>query len=185
MNKEQLKWNKRYSNHQYPTQASELVKNNYHLASRGKALDIAAGMGRNSLFLSSKGFRVDAVDISSVAMEKLKLKDIRINATCCDLDFYTPVVESYNLIINFHFLNRRLLPLIQEALKPGGILIFQTFLESDDPSISQPSNKSFILRKNELRVAFASMEQLYYQESVKSWFAGKYRFVASMVARKP
>lgn len=59
----------------------------YRLSRKGKALDIAAGLGRNSLFLAEKGFEVDAVELSDVAVEKLKNLHKNINVIQEDLDF--------------------------------------------------------------------------------------------------
>ena len=39
---------------------------------RGLALDVAAGTGRNAIFLAERGFRVVAIDISSIALEEAR-----------------------------------------------------------------------------------------------------------------
>ena len=52
----------------HPTEVASVVKRFYHLAPGKKALDIAAGNGRNAVFLTHKGFSVDAVDISEVGL---------------------------------------------------------------------------------------------------------------------
>jgi len=154
------RWNQKYlSGFSAEKEPSEIVKNFYHLAKVGRVLDIAAGLGRNSLFLAEKGFTVDAVDVSDVAIEKLKTLHPNINPIHQDLKIYRPEKDKYDLIININFLERILFPYIKEALKKDGVLIFETFLEG-----SPSKNSDFLLRKNELLHSFLSLEIVYYQE---------------------
>ena len=68
MKQDRLKWNEKYRTESYPTEVASVVNKFYHLASGKKALDIAAGNGRNTVFLTQKGFSVDAVDISEMGL---------------------------------------------------------------------------------------------------------------------
>ena len=70
----------------------------------------------------------------------------------------------YDLIINIKFLNRRLFPLIAKGLREGGVLIFQTFLDSGHPVSKKSMLREYMLRKNELIRAFSCLEVIYYQE---------------------
>ncbi|MFH2128827.1 MAG: methyltransferase domain-containing protein, partial [bacterium] len=134
MKTDEIRWDERYQNSRFPTSVSDVVKNHFHLANRGRALDIAGGNGRNALFLAEKGFLVDVVDISGVAIEMIQAQNPSIHCFREDLDGYIPKPDSYDLIINIHFLDRRLFPFIKNALKKNGILIFNTFLDSHFPS---------------------------------------------------
>ena len=79
MIEDKIRWNEKYKNDSFPNEPSDLVKKFYTLSRGKKALDIAAGLGRNSIFLAQKGFYVDAIDISDVAVEKLKKLHPNIN----------------------------------------------------------------------------------------------------------
>ena len=126
MQKDRIKWNAKYRDNEYPTEPSDIVTQFYSLAPLGRALDIAAGTGRNALFLARQGFTVDAVDISDVALRRLSDKHPNINPICADFDDFSIPKDRYGLIININFLDRNLVPGICEGLIQGGMLIFET-----------------------------------------------------------
>ncbi len=185
MEKDRERWNKKYQEGKFPLEKpAPIVTKYYKFANVGKALDIAAGLGRNSLFLAEKGFKVDAVDISDIAVEKLSKLHPNINAIQSDLDSYVIPENEYDLIININFLSRRLFPYIKEGLKKNGVLIFQTFLEENEPDLAVPSNRDFLLRKNELLHSFISLRVLFYKEQKVIKCDGTKSYLASLVARK-
>ncbi|MEJ2102220.1 MAG: class I SAM-dependent methyltransferase [Desulfobacterales bacterium] len=128
MFQDQIKWNKKYQSNYYSDEPATILEHYVKLARGQKALDIAAGNGRNSLFLAKRGFTVDAVDISDAGLRLFAGKHPNIHPICADLDHFDIPANRYDLIINLKFLNRRLFPYIREGLTAGGILIFQTFL---------------------------------------------------------
>ncbi|RUM47302.1 MAG: tellurium resistance protein TehB [Hydrogenothermus sp.] len=170
------KWNKKYSKKQYiEEKPSEILEKFYSVANIGNALDIACGTGRNAIFLANKGFNVDAIDISDVAIKILKEKNPHINTIIADLDEYNLKENKYELIVNVNFLNRNLIPSIKEALKTGGIVIFETFVVSQ-----RRKNKSYYLRPNELLRLFLDFHIIFYEEKDVS----KEERKAYLVARK-
>lgn len=156
MKSDQIKWNKRYKNNMGNLSPSWLVEKYSSFARVGTALDIACGNGRNSLFLAEKGFRVDALDISDVAIRNVKQMHPDIHAKCRDLDHFDIPPGRYDLIANIKYLNRYLLPTIPTGLKPGGILIFQSF--------TGDAQDSYCLADNELRQMFSGLKTLFYEE---------------------
>lgn len=184
MKNDKEKWNQRYSTQEYPDEVSEIVDKYYSLAKIGTALDIAAGNGRNSIFLASKGFKVDAIDFSDFALKLTEKKDRKIEVFDEDLDFYRLKSNSYDLIININFLQRRLFPQIQDALKKGGVLIFETFLEDKTKSHDETIKKDHYLKKNELLHSFLNMHIIFYQEKQVMAPIGELRDVASLIAIK-
>ena len=178
------KWNKKYSQENFPWQdASKIVKEFYSLAPKGKALDLACELGRNSIFLAEKGFYVDAVDISDIALKNLKNKK-NINPVEADLDFYNIEQNKYSLIVNINYLNRRLIPQIKEGLIKGGVVIFETFVLCNEKGVFQPKNKDFLLRKNELIHLFLDMQIVFYSEKTVEKPNGEKACVSSLVAKK-
>ncbi len=185
MEKDRERWNKKYSEGKFPLdKPAPFLTKHYRLANVGNALDIAAGLGRNALFLAEKGFKVDAVDISDVAVEKLSKLHPNINPIQADLDTFVIPENKYDLILNINFLSRRLFPYIKEGLKKDGILIFQTFLKGDEPDLSVPSNPDFLLRKNELLHSFLPLRILFYKEQKVVKCDGTKSWLASLVAKK-
>lgn len=161
---DRLKWNQKYETEQLSDAPSPAVKQFYKLAAGKKALDIAAGNGRNALFLANQGFAVDAVDISDAGLNLFAGKHGSVQPICADLDHFDIPPNQYDLIINIKYLSRRLFPYIREGLKRGGILIFQTFLDSPDSGKEQPLCRDYRLRENELLHAFLSLKILLYKE---------------------
>ncbi len=181
--KDKEKWNKKYQNNLIPNTAVKLVTDNAKLATGNKALDIACGTGRNSIYLASLGFDVDALDVSSVAINTLKNME-GIHAKEVDFDTYTLNENSYNLIVCTFFLKRELFPQIIKALKKDGILIYETFVYHSDNEFT-PSNRSFLLEKGELKAAFSSdLNIIYIDEYWDTLMKGGKSMKVSIVAKK-
>jgi len=183
MQKDRRRWNERYRNQQFSSDPSAIVKQYYTLAQTGRALDIATGTGRNAIYLAHKGFTVEAVDISEVALRDITLRHTNLHPLCADLDYFEIPESRYTLILNIRYLNRRLFPQIQEGLIRGGILIFETYM--DPPPDADPGAfcRDYLLRPNELLHAFLPLNILYYAEQV-SEETDDTRRVASLVAVK-
>lgn len=170
--KDRQKWDARYLEHMGGIEAATLLRKYWTVASVGTALDIACGNGRNSLFLAEKGFSVEAVDISTVATNHLMNKNKNLTIICADLDSWIIPKNHYDLIVNIHFLDRRLFPMISNGLKPGGVLIFESFMDG--------KKDLYCLKENELLQAFHSFRIVYYEEK-KVAHAKKFDYTASLV----
>jgi len=161
---DRLKWNQKYETEHLSDEPSSIVKQYFMLAGGKNALDIAAGNGRNTLFLADQGFAVDAVDISDAGLKLFAGKHANVRPICADLDNFDIAPDQYDLIINIKYLSRRLFPYIREGLKQGGILIFQTSLDSPNGGKEHPLCRDYRLRENELLHAFLSLKILFYAE---------------------
>ncbi|MER5641345.1 class I SAM-dependent methyltransferase [Kitasatospora sp. NPDC002227] len=100
----------------------------------GRALDLAAGEGRNSLWLAGRGWRVTAVDFSAVAVERARgLAEAaglaeRLTLVRADLLDYRPEAGAYDLALVAYLhlpaeQRRGVLRRAAEALAPGGTLL--------------------------------------------------------------
>jgi tellurite methyltransferase len=109
-----------------------LLENGAWWVPPGRALDIAAGKGRNALYLGERGFEVVAEDISNVALDVARLhaqhKHLEIDFQQLDLEQSAFPEGEYDLILNINYLQRSLIPKIKTALKLGGHVIFETYL---------------------------------------------------------
>jgi SAM-dependent methyltransferase len=173
--KDRKKWDSRYLKNMGASDPSSILKAFLDLAPSGNALDIACGNGRNSLFLAEKGFKVDAVDISTVAMNHLASRDPNINVICQDIDAWEIPQNRYELIVNVRFLDRRLFPMIHDGLRPCGVLIFESFIGG--------KKDEYCLKQDELRYAFQSLHIVYYEEK-KSDHSDTFDQTVSLVAIK-
>lgn len=172
MKKDQDKWDLKYDAIQYQRTVCSVLKDHVQFLKEfvpGSALDIACGMGQNSLFLSQQGFTVDSVDISPIALSKFDHPSI--HKTQADFDTFRFEENRYDVIVNAYFLERRLFPYIIRGLKPGGVLFFETFLDTKE-SLSNPDHK---LYSQELLHAFLSLDILLFEESED---------IAKLIARK-
>lgn len=133
----------------------------------GRALDIATGRGRNALFLAERGFGVEAIDISEVglleARRRAEEKGLTITFRQTDLDHCELPQAAYDLVLNFNFLLRSLIPKMKSALKLGGHIIFETYL-IDQRVLGHPRNPAYFLGHNELLELFRDFCILYYRE---------------------
>ena len=185
MKEDQVRWDKRYAEKEYAQDPNPLLVEYYSLANKGKALDIAAGNGRNSLFLQNQGFEVEAIDISEVALELIKQKHPKINTQHVDLDRHRLKEKQYDIIVNCNYLNRGIFADIRDALRPKGLLFFRTFVEGDQGRNPEtPYRKEFYLQRNELLHSFLSLDIHLYQEEYFTQDDGKARAIATLVAQK-
>jgi len=176
------RWNKRHVEKPMRHNVEPIIENYYTNVKVGDALDIACGTGRNTHFLEEQGFSVDAVDLSDYALSQIK-ESPNITKIEVDLDSYTLKRDSYDLIVNINYLQRRFFPQIKEALREGGVVIFETFIVAHG-DFENPANPEYLLRKNELLHAFIGLDIIYYEERDEVNLRGEKIRVASLVARK-
>lgn len=138
-----------------------------HLPLNGKALDLACGLGGNARFMAMCGLKVDAWDISDIALTHLNnwaaVHQLPIFVTIADLEQMLFPFQQYDVITVSQFLNRDLMTQIDQALKPGGKLFYQTFLGPVQDNA--PNNPNFYLQPGELNQLFSNkMNTLVYGE---------------------
>jgi tellurite methyltransferase len=177
------RWNKRFVEFPMPDEVSKIVEKHISKANIGQAIDIACGTGRNTHFLVDKGFMVDAVDISDYALSRVK-KSATINKIDADLDKYNMAPNKYDLIVNINYLNRRLVSQMKDALKAGGVVIFETFILAHGDYKHETMNLDYLLRKNELLHSFIGLDIIYYEERDDVNLRGEKIRIASLVAKK-
>ncbi len=158
------------------------------LPAGGSALDVAMGTGRNALYLASLGYEVTGIDISPVAVERFRAeaerRGLRVEAVCADLASYELPREAYEIVLDFYYLQRELSPRLVEALRPGGVLVFETFTVEQRRFGWGPQQREFLLRPGELRELFGELEVLVYREGVVDSERGP-KAVAGLVGRRP
>jgi rhodanese-related sulfurtransferase len=170
--------------------ASFLV-NNFDLLPKGLALDVAMGEGRNALYLATRGFDVDGVDVDAdtvasarAAARKLGAPIRAIVGNFEDGTYIIPI-DTYDVITVFNYLHRPLFKDIKDGVVPGGVVVYQTFTE-DQAKYGPPTDPKHLLRRGELREVFSDWEILNYRELIgPARGTRKMRALAGIVARKP
>ncbi len=154
---------------------------------RGLVLDVAAGRGRNALALARVGHSVVAVDYSVEAMRLLAVTardaGLAIWPIVANLDSFHLKDESFDAIVNINFLDRALFPNFVRALRPGGVLIADTFIV-DQATIGHPRDPRFLLAHGELRTLAGGLDIEEYREGPVTYPNGERAFRASIVARR-
>ncbi len=136
-----------------------------YLPTSGLALDVAAGVGTNGLFLAQRGLHVIALDISEVglrlAKEVAQSQQLRLETAVIDLSSPWLPADYFDVILNFRFLERSIFQFYKRALKPGGWLVFETFRQGQ-AAVAHPQ---YYLQPEELRRAFADLKIVHYRET--------------------
>ena len=153
----------------------------------GNAMDLACGLGHNAIWLAQQGWQVEAVDISAVGLALAAKLAMNVGASdvtwiAADLDAFEPQPTSYDLIAVFRFLDRQRLPrLIECALKPGGLLVYETFSQGQlSRRDNHLKNPQFALQPGELPLLFPNLTVVGHEE-----LDLPERSVARFAARKP
>ena len=161
-----------------------LVDHAHMLPETGDALDVASGSGRNALWLAARGLNTLAIDRSADAVADIRraaaARQIPLRAEIVDLE--TPEsrlpVSAFDLVVVVHYLHRPLFPALIESLRPGGVLVYETFTRSQALR-GRPTNPAFLLEPGELRRLVAPLQVFFEREGD---FEGK--MLASVIASR-
>lgn len=166
----------------------------------GAALDLACGRGRNALYLAEHGRHVTAVDWSGAALDileerakalKIPVRRLQridegkqmtragIDLLQADLETVTLPLNRYSLILCVRYLQRSLFPQICRALRPGGMVLFETYTKAQLGFSGGLRDPAHLLNTGELREAFPELEVVFYRELRAE------QAIASLAARKP
>lgn len=129
-------WDERYSGTEFEwtTRPNQFVAAELAGLPPGRALDLAAGEGRNTVWLAERGWRVTAVDFSRVGLEKGRnlsaargVDQDRVDWIVADLRDYEPERDAFDLVLIAYFqvspkVRAAVLARAAAALAPGGTL---------------------------------------------------------------
>jgi SAM-dependent methyltransferase len=165
------KWNQRYAEDRYQKNNSMILLEHWLPRLRvGRALDVACGAGRNAILLADAGYRVDAVDISrealSLARHKAENLGLCINWIEHDLDEPYRFDTDYDLIIVMWYVDLGLISRLCECLAPGGYIICEEHLITDQEVIG-PTSLDYRVAPGELREAVSELDVLLCEESIE------------------
>jgi tellurite methyltransferase len=182
-----------------PAEPASIVSEWLPLLPSGPALDIACGTGRHTLLLASQDMPVTAIDWSGTALDilenrahKAKIRVSRkdsadltdsptrgIRLIQANLEEIRLPPASFSLILCLQYLQRFLFTQMVSALRPGGVLLFETFTRAQLSYVGGPRNPAYLLEPGELRTAFPELHILFYRE------LNAEQGIASLVAQKP
>jgi len=184
MKSDRERWNRRYASEAFSAaEPDEFLVEHAGLLAPGRGLDLACGRGGNALFLAERGFRVDAVDGSFIAVAQLVAEATRrklaVRGIVADLDDYPLPIGRYDAVVVFYFFDPRLMPSIEACLEAGGLLVYATY-NHRHRSIKQEFNPAYLVPPQGLASYFDNLETLVCEEA-----AGDAGGVSRLIARKP
>jgi tellurite methyltransferase len=140
-----------------------------------RALDLACGLGRNALFLAGLGYALTAVDVSDEALQRLsdeaRRRRLAVETLWADLDEFRPPRAGFDLVVDTYFLDRRLWPSMEAALRPGGLIFVETFTVDRRFPPDRAVPRAYLLERGELARAFPRLDALLYREDEQSGVA--------------
>jgi SAM-dependent methyltransferase len=153
----------------------------------GRALDVASGDGRHALYLAGRGWAVDAIDFAYPGLARLlavaRRDGLSVSVLQADLETFPLPVAHYDLIVNTRYLQRSLFVALRTAVRPRGLIVFETFLR-EQAQLGHPKNPAFLLDPGELADRFRDFEILAYREGRCETESGP-AFLAQMLVRRP
>ena len=169
---DRTKWDQRYADNSYQKNNPVTLLHDWlPKFPAGKALDVACGIGRNAILLAGAGFQVDAIDISPVGLKQAKQtaesQGLNINWVEHDLDQPYPFDTDYDLIVVMWYVNLPLITRLCDCLAPGGYLLCQEHLVTDQAVIG-PRNSDFRVLPGQLREAVSGLNIVLYEESIET-----------------
>lgn len=183
------KWNKRWQDKAGTAdwQVDPWLEKVFPLLPKGTALDVACGLGHNSLYLAENGFSVTAVDVSETALKLLneegQKRHLIINSQQIDLEGEALLPDGpFDLLLNFFYLHRPLLPQELAIVKPGGIAVIRTFSRIGAGQTGKVSAE-MSLAAGELLEIFSGWKILLHEEGVEP--SKKGGTLAGIVAQRP
>lgn len=172
------RWETRFAEPGYlfGTEANGFLKSQAHLLKPGwKALSVADGEGRNSVWLAEQGLDVQAFDFSPTAVAKArelaKQRGVPLKTEVADLYTWNWPTAEFDVIvvifIQFVGADTRdaIFAGIKKALKPGGLLLMEGYhLRQCQYGTGGPSNVGNLWSRELLERAFADFSSVQISE---------------------
>lgn len=193
-------WNERFSSKEYiyGTNPNDFLKAHAKQLS-GPVLSIAEGEGRNAVFLAQLGLEVHGVDASEVGLQKAqKLAEanhVRITTELADLNDFLPKENHYGAVVSIsaHLplaIRKRLYPRLEACLKPGGLLLLESYSEAQlEKQTGGPKEIDSLMSREKLKREFSQLQIEHLEELDREVIEGAYHTglasVVQFLARKP
>lgn len=174
-------WNRKWDEDRSSRPVNPHLVAHADLLPGGIALDVACGLGQNSVWLARRGYHVLGVDLSRVALRRAAVAAARADVlqrslfVQLDLDQWSPPPCCADVVCVFRFLDRKLIPDLRKAVRPDGLIFYAT--RHVGVLARQPeATTAFLLERGELPHLFPGWTVLATHEDAEN---------AALVARKP
>ncbi len=131
-----------------------LLAHAHRIRALGHVLDVAAGNGRNARWMAAQGLEVEAVDRNRQALDSMRgIAGINTRLADIEQDAWPYREQQFDAIVVCRYLHRPLFDQFIDSLAPGGVLIYETFMQGQE-LYGKPSNPDFLLKPDELQEVF-------------------------------
>ncbi|MBI2911013.1 MAG: class I SAM-dependent methyltransferase [Chloroflexi bacterium] len=184
METDRQRWDRRYRDGATggPRGPSVFLARFEALLTGGLALDVACGLGQNALWLAQRGYTVNAIDVSPIAIGRLRRaarrQELPVRAHVADLTRVHLPTDRYDLVVDCFYLDRDMIPHLKTAVRPGGIVLLQTMNQSALLR-EEPANPAHLLKPGELAAWFQDFEVLCLEDDPQG------SDVSGVLARRP
>lgn len=160
-----------------------------HLIDPGaRVLDLACGDGRHAIASALLGAEAVAVDRDEERMaagrEAAERRGLAIDWRVADLEGPWPALGTFDVVLVFNYLDRARMSQVLDLVAPGGLLMMETFLQTQRELGWGPSADEHLLRDGEIARLVAPLQILHGREVLEAIDADRWRAVGSVVARK-
>jgi SAM-dependent methyltransferase len=147
------------------------------------ALDLACGSGRHTRWLAQRGLAVTALDRDADAVAPLRaLADVLVaDIESGEPDAWPLADGQFDVVLVTNYLWRPLWPQVLAAVRPGGLLVYETFAQGNE-TVGRPARPAFLLEPGELLAVCRGWRVLGYEDG---FLDPPPRFVQRIVALKP
>lgn len=151
-------------------------------------LDIGCGAGRHSLAAAALGAEVTGVDVDAARLDQARkaAQERSLSATWVHWDLAGPLppLGTFDVLLMFNYLDRDRLPELLDFLRPGGLLLMETFLTDQREFGWGPTSDAHLLRRGELPLLVAPLVVLHGREVIEPVGGVQWTAIASVLARK-
>jgi 2-polyprenyl-3-methyl-5-hydroxy-6-metoxy-1,4-benzoquinol methylase len=158
------------------------------IASGARVLDLACGSGRHAIAAAERGATVVAVDRDSARLAEARTEAARrrlaIEWIQADLEGTWPDFGQFDAVLLFNYLDRARMPKVTDAVRPGGLLIFETFLEVQRQLGWGPQQEAHLLKFGEIAGLVAPLAVVFGREAFEPADNAQWAAVASVVAQR-
>ena len=183
---DRAKWDERYRTGAFAERPhpSALLEDWIGRLPPGRALDLACGAGRNSLFLARRGFEVTGIDVSGEGLRRAatnaQRQGLKVTWMPHDLDDGLPLSGKFDAVCLFRYLNPDLIRRLPSILAADGILMVEEHLATDQP-VAGPANPAFCVQPGELRRLLPGLKVLQQEEGIVADPDGRQVAIARLV----
>jgi SAM-dependent methyltransferase len=160
----------------------------HRISPGSRVVDLACGEGRHSLAAAELGARVLGIDRDPVTLAGARNRAAKARLSVqwmeLDLEGEWPDLGVFDAVLVFNYLDRANMARILQLVAPGGLLIMETFLETQREAGWGPTSSAHLLRPGELARLVAPLKVLHGREALETVDTEHWRAVASVVAQK-